>query len=445
MHVFQTLKQDYNAKEMSLPINYRSSSTIIDAAKQFLSNSSALKGVRNQGNKIVVKNHYNPFNEAQYLCDQITNLHREGISYKDIAIFYRTQRQSKTLADALVKAGIPTEVSVKQTLKDIPVLDWFVSLLKASVNNKDKNSIVATLKNKQFGEGHSFAKIRSLLKKESGQVSILLDKILGFDSWASCASIDMLEEIYGYFEFDHYLSPTTSSYLENKTYILDFINEIKEYIKAKELGLVDGLTEFLHSSTLYGLNILKDSVHLDDESVKLMTLHACKGLEFSHVFIVGVNDGLIPLRTKSTDEYEEEKRLFFVGITRAKDNLEISYYTKPDNPWVFDGPSNFVTILPQHLIEQEEKSGQEVNLQAIRKEIMENKEKLTKSDLFASVISDDSSQEDESSNESRKRVRHEKYGEGTVEFEDDQSITIIFEGYGSKTFMKMFTKLEYIS
>ena len=77
-------------------------------------------------------------------------------------------------------------------------------------------------------------------------------------------------------------------------------------------------------ASLYGMNILKKEIHNENDTVKLMTLHASKGLEFSHVFITGVNYGLIPLQTKSYEEEEEEQRLFFVGITRAKEHLELS-------------------------------------------------------------------------------------------------------------------------
>ena len=73
------------------------------------------------------------------------------------------------------------------------------------------------------------------------------------------------------------------------------------------------------------MNILKKEIHNENDTVKL------KGLEFSHVFITGVNYGLIPLQTKSFEEEEEEQRLFFVGITRAKEHLELSYYTSPDS------------------------------------------------------------------------------------------------------------------
>lgn len=99
--------------------------------------------------------------------------------------------------------------------------------------------------------------------------------------------------------------------------------------RRKNEKVLDGFREFLNLSSLYGIHILQKEIHNEDDSVKLMTLHASKGLEFSYVFITGVNYGLIPLQTKSFEEEEEEQRLFFVGITRAKEHLELSYYTNP--------------------------------------------------------------------------------------------------------------------
>jgi DNA helicase II / ATP-dependent DNA helicase PcrA len=93
---------------------------------------------------------------------------------------------------------------------------------------------------------------------------------------------------------------------------------------------LNGLKDFINSSALYGVDILQKDISSEVDSVKLMTLHASKGLEFYHVFITGVNYGLIPLQTRDMEEEEEERRLFFVGITREKDYLELSYYTNPD-------------------------------------------------------------------------------------------------------------------
>ena len=127
------------------------------------------------------------------------------------------------------------------------------------------------------------------------------------------------------------------------------------YQKEQQKNVVEGFSEFLNMASLYGMNILKKEIHNENDTVKLMTLHASKGLEFSHVFITGVNYGLIPLQTKSFEEEEEEQRLFFVGITRAKEHLELSYYTSPGQYRAAPGPSRYLRMIPGNLIEGQEK------------------------------------------------------------------------------------------
>ena len=90
----------------------------------------------------------------------------------------------------------------------------------------------------------------------------------------------------------------------------------------------------------------------EPDNVWLMTLHASKGLEFSHVFIIGVNYGLIPLHPSGFEEEEEERRLFFVGMTRAKDYLELSYYIQPALPKVVPGESRYLQMIPERLVER---------------------------------------------------------------------------------------------
>lgn len=450
--VFAKFKAHFDAKEMTLPINYRSTATILDAAKTFLSDSSKLEGMRDQGSKIKVKHHYNPFQEAHYLADEIKNLVRSGLAYNDIAVLYRTKRQAAVLEDVLEREGIPFEVSVKKSLKDVPVLSWFLSVLKAAVNEKDENNMIAALMHREFGDDVTYSEVKRLLKGESGVVSTLFDRIKDFRHWARRKTPDDIGELYDYFALDDHLSPTSASYEAHKGFILDFLNKAKEFMEEKKLGLYEGLLDFVNSSTLYGLSVFDETADLEDDSVKLMTLHACKGLEFKKVFIIGANDGLLPLRTKNLDEYEEEKRLFFVGMTRAKDDLEISYYTNPSEPWVTGGPSTFLSMIPEHLIEREEvETAGEVDLKDLARKIVERMEQKEVQQLDAEEpvrveaepVADDGDDAGAEASDGQ-LVRHPKYGEGVIEKEDEATITVKFEGYGSKTFSKLFVRLEYL-
>ncbi|MFT8314401.1 MAG: ATP-dependent helicase [Clostridium sp.] len=432
LNVFYTLKHKYNAKELSLPINYRSSSSILEAAKCFLQNGSNLTGIREPGNKIVVKNQYNPFNEACYLADKIREIHSLGVPYKEIAIFYRLQNQSQVFEDVFMKNKIPYEVSLKKTIRDIPVLNWMIKLLRFSVNHNDLSSGIYVLSNKDYGEKITEKEAGKIVKEQEADKSELFTKMQEFVS--KCSEITKSEELYNYFQFDKYIRPTASTYKEDKDSICTLQDIILEYVKEKQMTFLNGLTDFINSSALYGVNILQKDINSDTDSVKFMTLHASKGLEFSYVFITGVNYGLIPLQTRDMEEEEEEGRLFFVGITRAKDYLELSYYTNPDYYRAKPGESRYIHMIPPHLIQNDAVKSSTTNLQELKKQIQEAKEEENKEETSIESVNPIL----------QKQVSHKKYGIGKVLKEDEMMIEVEFENYGVKEFMKAFSELEFL-
>lgn len=162
----------------------------------------------------------------------------------------------------------------------------------------------------------------------------------------------------------------------------------------------------------------------DENGVNLLTLHASKGLEFSHVFIIGANMGNIPLSNKKSDE-PEELRLFYVGITRAKNNLEISYLTKPEVQGYLPYKSPYISMIPRELLLEEEDGYDNKNSISELMGILRN-ERLKKA------------------LEKSPEAKHPKYGIGKVVYEDDQIIRIDFEAYGLKEFSKTFCSIERI-
>lgn len=318
-NIFYRLKALYQAKELSLPVNYRSSGTILKAAARFQETGMALEGTREQGEKITIRNHYDPFQEALYLADKIKGMHAKGVPYEEIAIFYRLQSQSETL---------------KKVFEEEKVSCW-------------------------------------VSQKEDGQ--------------------------------------------EN--------------------------TEKL------------------ENAVNLMTLHASKGLEFSHVFIIGVNNGLIPLNPKKEAEEEEERRLFYVGLTRAKESLELSYYTSP-GPRVLPGPGRYLSYFPESLVnrtsalEMRDRKEAAEHLQNLKRMILEERENTFSSESELAEAQKAEGEEiykeadltgenlrTETSFASR-RVSHLKYGQGSVVSEDENTITVNFDDYGEKELLKAFSMLE---
>lgn len=306
--IFRRFAAEFGATELSLPVNYRSSATILEAAKFFLEDRSQLEGIRDPGAGIVVRNHYNPFLEAVSLAETIWRLHETGAPWREIAVLFRLQRQSAALEDAFARRGIPFAAQMRKSVKE--------ALVAESVNE------------------------------------------------APSAEVD---------------------------------------------------------------------------AVRLMTLHACKGLEFRCVFIVGVNYGLIPMHTSPGrwEEQEEERRLFFVGITRAKDYLELSYYTSPDDPRVMPGKSGYLSMIPARLLEAPDDAPGEADLQGYRRMILENRGKRGAQDVFGP-------ERTKRAPAGAKRALHPRYGEGVVESEDETSYTVGFAQYGTKTFSKDFCPLEFL-
>lgn len=468
-HIFYQLKTKYQATELTLPVNYRSSSEILAVARCFMQQGDTLQGGRENGDKIQIRNMYDPFQEADYLAGRIRELHASGLPYREIAVFYRLQNQSEIFEHVFEKEGIPFEVSLKKTVKDIPVLDWLIRVLRFSVNPKDKSSGIAALADKKYGDGMSVKEAEKtinilsetrktqteILKSENAKSgSDICEKMLEFSKVYASKQVALPEDLWSYFSLENHLHPTTASYVEDRTYVMDFFTRMITYQKEQQKNVVEGFSEFLNMASLYGMNILKKEIHNENDTVKLMTLHASKGLEFSHVFITGVNYGLIPLQTKSFEEEEEEQRLFFVGITRAKEHLELSYYTSPGQYRAAPGPSRYLRMIPGNLVEGQEKDRESsaTHLQDLKRQILaergEHRELQEAGKISgcknpsANTGTKNISAGNETVTTEKRRVRHPKYGTGSVVREDDMMLTVDFDDYGEKELMKMFSGLE---
>ena len=471
-HIFYQLKTKYQATELTLPVNYRSSKEILAVARCFMQQGGVLEGSRAEtesGEKIQIRKMYDPFQEADYLAGRIRELHEAGVPYREIAIFHRLQEQSAVFEQVFAREGIPFEVSLKKTVKDLPVLNWLLKVLRFAVNPRDLASGIAALTDKKYGDGMTVREAEKELaflsedsigaeseklnriQETEKEVSVgLADGMIGFEKeYRDCASITA-EEIWNYFSLDSYLHPTTAGYRENRALVRDFLQRMIAYQEEKKEKVLDGFREFLNLSSLYGIHILQKEIHNEDDSVKLMTLHASKGLEFSYVFITGVNDGLIPLQTKSFEEEEEEQRLFFVGITRAKERLELSYYTNPGQYRAMPGPSRFLRMIPGKLVEggESEKTDAAAHLQELKREILK-KRQMEEDKRSSNSYTEKKKQQDPVLKMNRtdqrppKKVKHSKYGYGVIISEDDIMIKVMFEDYGEKDLMKAFTALEY--
>ena len=456
--IFPLLRMKYQARELSLPVNYRSTGTILEAAKRFLQNGVPLEGCREQGQKIVIKKHYDSFQEADYLAGRIRKLHQQGIAYGEIGIFYRLQSQSEILEKTLQRYGIPCQVSVKKSMQEIPVLHWLFYVLKSVCYPEDEASLMQALCDKQYGEGWTQKKAAKELEKarmeekEAGlrKNSNLLERILCLQEEGTDAkkTENWKETLLTQLHLEEQILPTSASYQKD-------MNDVKQMLDS--LGRMDiqnqGLGACLNQLALSGMQLDEQEAEQSD-AVKLMTLHASKGLEFDYVFLIGVNYGLIPLLSGGMESEEEERRLFFVGMTRAKEYLELSYYTSPDGPRVMPGPGRFLRLLPERLVEAPEdfreqrrdRGSAQAHLQDIKKQIEQARQKenvqVTESASMEQVGSKESVAVDTTARS--RRVRHAKYGIGEIVEEKEMQIVVDFPDYGKKEFIRQFAPLEYL-
>ncbi len=331
-----TFKNDYpQLKIFSLEQNYRSTQKILDAAYSVISQNSShpvlkLWTEKSLGEKLKVFQARNETEEAGFIAKTIAQSVLQGESYSDFAVLYRTNAQSRVVEEVFLRFGLPyvlvggTRFYERKEIKDV------LSMLRLVQNSKDSVSL---------------KRIEKLGVKRSQQIL----KVLSKEGLLKLSTRDLLDKIL---KETNYLDLFNEKVEED----IERLENIKE-LKSVGENFLD-LTEFLENVSLveqeYYPNHPK-SLNQPKDVVTLMTLHAAKGLEFSIVFMVGMEEGLFPHSRSFLDKasLEEERRLCYVGITRAKEKL---YLTLTQNRLYFGSrsqsvPSRFLIDIPETVVE----------------------------------------------------------------------------------------------
>ena len=369
-----------NAVEIKLEQNYRSTKTIIKASNKVIENNKSktdkmLWTANETGELIQVLENDTDKKEATNIAKKIKELLKKGYEYKDITILYRINAQSRNFEDVFIREKIPYKVYgglsfyQRMEIKDmVAFLRLFyntsdnISLLR--VINIPKRNVGETTKTKieEFSEKNNLSMFKSLKYakeiKLSGKLITELEKFYFLvkkysekfeeanDSLDNLLS-NFLDEV-GYFPF----MANDVKYKENYDSRVENINEFLNLISEFELN--SGDNDVL-GSLLDEISLKQNSTNEEKEenSINLMTIHTSKGLEFPVVFLVGMVAGVFPsYRCESEEEYEEERRCYYVAITRAKKVLFISYYIskKDKNGYKIVSPSDFIDELPDEHI-----------------------------------------------------------------------------------------------
>jgi DNA helicase-2/ATP-dependent DNA helicase PcrA len=367
------------AETIVLEQNYRSTQNILDAANGVISNnfnsSKNLFSDYGDGEKIVGFTGVTQHDEARFIADEIETLHGSGTAYRDIAVFYRTNSQTRAIEEIFMRQEIPYRIIGGTKFYDRAEIKDMLAYLHAVANpddglahrriiNAPKRGIgdVTASAIQQFADNNGIS-FREALRQSDGlgfgpkintaitDLVNLLDQMS--EKAASGAILDVLQGILETTGYQIILKdsrdPQENARAEN---IDELIGQIREYEASYPDGnLLDFLTEVALSSA---------ADDLDDASgtVSLMTLHTAKGLEFEAVFISGVEEQILPHQNSLVEAggIQEERRLFYVGITRAKKKLHLSLATSRATFGAISSsmPSRFLNEIPEQLIDWRE-------------------------------------------------------------------------------------------
>ena len=432
-------ERDYpDTKIIPLLINYRSTQNILNAANEVISHNTERKDKKllskiGDGEKIKFTSSYDEKHEITLVVEEINKLIKEGYRYKDIAIFYRTNAQSRVVEEGILKANLPYKVVGSYYFYSRKEIKNLICYLRLIVNPHDDVSLRRVINVPKRGIGDKYVndletKARSLniamfdaiddskglafkniilkLQKDSEIMTIteLIDKIL--DESGMRKELEMDETLENELRLDNLEEfKSISATYEART----GSNNISDFLE--EISLVADIEEHKQQ----------------EDAVTLMTLHSAKGLEFKVVFIVGMEDGIFPHQNSFTEPggLEEERRLCYVGITRAKEKLYLSNAKKrmlygKENLTV---PSRFIKEIPEDLIEYTKSS-------------IKEEKKIDKTKVFYD--------EDQEYNIGQV-VMHSVYGRGVIVAVDDKFVSIAFhKRYGIKKIMKNHSSIKKV-
>lgn len=371
-------EKDYKGcRTIKLEQNYRSTNRILEAANAVIANNMGRKeknlwSERGQGNPIIVAGLPDEQSEAGYVCREILRLHAEGMKYQEMAILYRTNAQSRVPEEHLVFSGVPYRVYGGQKFYDRKEVKDVLAYLRLSVNPHDDIALRRIINEPRRGIGDATVETLAAWARENDDsllgAAMEVDEITSLGARASSAVkkfSDLMADLFAQKEIlpvseyaDYVVTQTgirvqysklddeSQQRLEN---IKEFIGAIAEYEKTVENP---SLEDYLEQAALVtDVDALTES----SGAVTLMTMHSAKGLEFQAVFVLGLEDGLFPSSRSFTDDtrLEEERRLCYVAITRAKDQLFLTHVQKRmlyGSPQ-YNRASRFLRELPQELVE----------------------------------------------------------------------------------------------
>ena len=458
-------EKDYNNVELIfLDQNYRSNSTILDAANAVIKNNTdrkekALWSENKGGGKISVYAASNDKDETDDIANKISELKKEGIAYKDIAILYRANYLSRQMENSCLAFGIPYKLigSLKflqrQEVRDL------LAYLNVVVNRADEFSLRRIINVPKRGIGASsmdkidnyasqygitlFEALKNIedigvSKKIVTNIHLLTNLIEKYSEIDKYSIDELIIGIYKDSGYENMLKESNDAYAESRIEnISELVSSAKQFSSMND-SLIDFISEMSLTSDADDEN--------EDDSVVLSTIHASKGLEYKVVFIMGLEENLFPSirdAESSADEknkMEEERRLAYVAITRAKEKLFMSYANRrmQFGSIKMNKRSRFLDEVPNKLMHFESAFGgsfesSDSGLEQANKFISNLSPKIKIADKPKTSVSTNYGVND--------IVFHKKFGEGTVLDITDDNVKVEFSEVGTKTLLIEYANL----
>lgn len=452
--------QDFNADTIRLEQNYRSTATILKAANTLIANNSERMGKDlwtedNEGELISIYAAFNELDEARFIVSKISEWKSKGKDLTDTAILYRSNAQSRILEEAMLQEGLKYRIYGGMRFFERQEIKDALSYLRLINNRQDDaaferiiNTPTRGIGNKSIGLIRDCARAESLPLWYAAQSLIDQKQLTGRAANAVGSFIALISHIeeqiqnselaeQAKFAISH--SGLMAMYqaekgekararLEN---LEELINACSQFEMPEDEEFSSPLSGFLSHTALESGEGQADE---HDDAVQMMTLHSAKGLEFPLVFMAGVEEGMFPSQQSHDDSerLEEERRLCYVGITRAMQKLYISHAESRRlyGQEKYHSPSRFLREIPDDCIEEVRIKTQVIRPQA--------------SNRFSNAVT--SAAFEETGFKLGQRVMHKKFGEGTVlnyEGSGPQArVQVNFLDVGSKWLVTSYAKLQ---
>lgn len=459
------------AKVIRLEQNYRSTQTILDAANSVISHNNGRKSKTlwtsgEKGDKVYWYKAVDETDEAKFVADTILEKYKETGRYSDSAVLYRMNAQSNSIERMLVKCGIPYRVYGGMRFYDRKEIKDVTSYLSFINNHNDMLRFRRIINEPKRGIGDSTLTIIEDISRDL--------KISPFDVLKNCdeyaplsKKVTALKNAYQMFEFltekseelplDEFLDVLLDKTgyldslkaLENADTKIENVQELRtSMVQYMEQAEEPSLSGFLEEVALYTEADRDDG---SGDKVTLMTVHSAKGLEYENIFVVGMDDGIFPSARSfdSEDDMEEERRLAYVAITRAKKRL---YLTNARQRMLFgqtqhNVTSRFMREIGSELVEKHD------NAAAMKQQLEENDKTVT--EVHSATLQQQLARNKKTSGSASKeavtytageKVSHSIFGEGVIvsvkPMANDSMLEIAFDKVGTKKIMANYAKLK---